>query len=54
MDEPKEIEFKPRSNTLQTLFKNNSEKYEYLIAKDPNNSWIAEFKNTKEYKLLYE
>ncbi len=39
---------------LQTLFKNNSEKYEYLIANDPNNSWIAEFKNTKEYKLLYE
>lgn len=45
---------KPRSNTLQTLFKNNSEKYEYLIANDPNNSWIAEFKQTKEYRLLYE
>lgn len=54
MDEPKEIEFKSRSNAVQTLFKNNSEKYEYLIANDPNNSWIAEFKNTKEYKLLYE
>lgn len=54
MDEPKEIEFKPRSNTLQTLFKNNSEKYEYLIANDPSNIWIVEFKNTKEYKLLYE
>ena len=54
MNEPKEVEFKPRSNTLQTLFKNNSEKYEYLIANDPNNSWIAEFKNTKEFKLLYE
>ena len=26
---------------LQTLFKNNSEKYEYLIANDPNNSWIT-------------
>ena len=39
---------------LQTLFKNNSEKYEYLVANDPNNSWIAEFKKTKEYKLLYE
>ena len=39
---------------LQTLFKNNSEKYEYLVANDPNNSWIAEFRNTKEYKLLYE
>lgn len=54
MDESKEIEFKPHSNTLQTLFKNNSEKYEYLIKHEPNNSWIAEFKNTKEYRLLYE
>mgnify|MGYP001042811957 CR=1 FL=1 len=54
MDEPEEIEFKTRSNALQTLFKNNSEKYEYLIKHDPNNSWIAEFKNTKEYRLLYE
>ena len=35
-------------------FKNNSEKYEYLIANDPSNSWITEFKNTKEYRLLYE
>lgn len=54
MDELKEVEFKARSNTLQTLFKNNAEKYEYLIINDPNNSWIAEFKNTKEFKLLYE
>lgn len=54
MDEPQKVEFKPRSNTLQMLFKNNSEKYEYLIANDPSNPWIAEFKNTKEYKLLYE
>lgn len=54
MDEHREVEFKARSNALQTLFKNNSEKYEYLVKNDPNNSWIAEFKNTKEYKLLYE
>ena len=54
MDEPKEGEFKLLSNSLQTLFKNNSEKYEYLIKYDPSNIWIAEFKNTKEYKLLYE
>ena len=46
--------FKTDSKRIQTLFKNNSEKYEYLIANDPNNSWITEFKNTKEYKLLYE
>ena len=54
MNELKAVEFKPRSKTLQTLFKNNSEKYEYLIINDPNNSWIAEFKQTKEYRLLYE
>lgn len=54
MDEPKDVEFKPCSNPPQTLFKNNSEKYEYLIANDPNNSWIVEFKQTKEYRLLYE
>ena len=54
MDEPKEIEFKPRSNTLQALFKNNSEKYEYLIKNNPQDKWIEEFKQSKEYKLLYE
>jgi len=46
--------FNTRLNGVQKMFKNNSEKYEYLIKNDPNNSWIAEFKNTKEYKLLYE
>ena len=46
--------FKTDSKRVQTLFKNNSEKYEYLIANDPSNSWITEFKNTKEYRLLYE
>lgn len=53
MDEPKEVEFKPHSNSLQILFKNNSEKYEYLIKNDPDNPWISEFKKTKEYELLY-
>ena len=54
--EPTEIQipFKTDSKRVQTLFKNNSEKYEYLIVNDPNNSWITEFKSTKEYKLLYE
>lgn len=56
-------EFKARSNGVQKInngekslpiFKNNSEKYEYLIKNDPNNPWISEFKKTKEYKLLYE
>ena len=55
-------EFKPRSNGVQKInngekslpiFKNNSEKYEYLIKNDPNNPWISEFKKTKEYELLY-
>lgn len=56
-------EFKPRSNGVQKInngekslpiFKNNSEKYEYLIKHNPVDTWIAEFKQTKEYKLLYE
>ena len=56
-------EFKPRSNCVQKInkgekslpiFKNNSEKYEYLIKHNPGDTWIAEFKQTKEYKLLYE
>ena len=48
-----DTKFKPHSNSLQTLFKNNSEKYEYLIKNDPDNPWISEFKKTKEYELLY-
>ena len=51
---PIKMSFKSRLNGVQILFKNNSEKYEYLIANDPSNSWITEFKNTKEYRLLYE
>ena len=51
---PTEIEFKPRLNTVQTLFKNNSEKYEYFIKNNPQDEWIEKFKQTKEYKLLYE
>ena len=46
--------FKSRSNGVYKSFKNNADKYEYLVANDPNNSWITEFKNTKEYQLLYE
>lgn len=56
-------EFKARSNIVHKInngekslpiFKNNSEKYEYLIKHNPSDTWIAEFKQTKEYKLLYE
>lgn len=55
--------FKARSNSVQKInngekslpiFKNNSEKFEYLIKHNPSDTWLAEFKQTKEYKLLYE
>ena len=36
------------------LFKNNAEKYEYLIKHNPDDAWITVFKKTKEYKLLYD
>ena len=51
---PVQTEFKERSKGVQKIFKNNSEKYEYLVKNDPNSPWITEFKNSKEYKLLYE
>ena len=62
--------FKSRLNRVQKLnsdfsviksdskylppFKNNSEKYEYLVKNNPQDEWIEKFKQTKEYKLLYE
>lgn len=51
---PVQTKFKVRSKGVQKIFKNNSEKYEYLVKNDPNNPWITGFKNSKEYKLLYE
>lgn len=51
---PIQKEFKVYSKGVQKIFKNNSEKYEYLVKNDPNNAWIIEFQNSKEYKLLYE
>lgn len=51
---PVQTSFKESLKAVQTLLKNNSQKYEYLIKHDPNNPWIAEFKQTKEYRLLYE
>ncbi|MDD3437629.1 MAG: transposase [Candidatus Gastranaerophilales bacterium] len=35
------------------IFKNNFEKYEWLVQNEPDNTWIQEFKNTKEYKIYY-
>ena len=49
-----QTEFKERSKGVQKIFKNNSEKYEYLIKTNPDDKWIEEFKQSKEYKLLYE
>lgn len=49
-----QTEFKERSKCVQKIFKNNSEKYEYLIKNDSDDKWITDFKQTKEYKLLYE
>ena len=51
---PVQTEFKERSKCVQKIFKNNAEKYEYLIKNNPNDKWIEKFKQTKEYKLLYE
>lgn len=51
---PIKMSFKSRLNGVQTLFKNNSEKYEYLIIHNPQDEWIEKFKQTKEYRLLYE
>ena len=51
---PVQTEFKEPSKVVQKIFKNNSEKYEYLIKNNPNDKWIENFKQTKEYRLLYE
>ena len=51
---PVQTEFKVRSKGVQKIFKNNSEKFEYLIKNNPQDKWIEEFKQSKEYKLLYE
>jgi len=49
-----QTEFKECSTIVQGIFKNNSEKYEYLIKHNPDDAWVTEFKKTKEYKLLYD
>ena len=67
---PVQTVFKSRLKGVQTLnsdfsviksdskylppFKNNSEKYEYLVKNNSQDEWIEKFKQTKEYKLLYE
>lgn len=49
-----QTEFKECLIAVQGMFKNNAEKYEYLITCNHDDAWITEFKKTKEYKLLYE
>ena len=49
-----QMPFKRSLNGVQPLFKNNSEKYEYLIKNNLQDEWVEKFKQTKEYKLLYE
>lgn len=34
------------------IFKNNFEKFDWLVENEPQNPWIEEFKNSAEYKLL--
>ncbi|MFI3300317.1 MAG: Mu transposase C-terminal domain-containing protein [Candidatus Gastranaerophilales bacterium] len=53
MIEPtKEIETqKTKLLNNKPIFKNNFEKYEWLIKNEPSNDWIEKFKLTKEYKL---
>ena len=46
--------FKTSSNGVYKSFKNNADKYEYLITHNPQDEWIEQFKQTKEYRLLYE
>ena len=35
------------------IFKNNLEKYEWLTKNEPDDDWIAKFRNGKEYQLFY-
>lgn len=34
------------------IFKNNFEKFDWLVENEPQNPWIVEFQKTKEYKML--
>jgi len=36
------------------IFKNNLEKYEWFAKNEPQNKWVKEFKQTKEYQIYYE
>ena len=53
-DLPIQEVFNTRLSGVQKMFKNNADKYEYLIANNPQDEWIEQFRQTKEYRLLYE
>lgn len=40
------------SNAVQTVFRNNSQKYEYLIKHDPNNPYLGGVRNDKRSEEL--
>lgn len=50
---PKIESLKPRLINNKPLFKNNLEKYDWLVENEAENLWIKEFQATKEYKLFY-
>lgn len=35
------------------IFKNNFEKYEWIVQNDPQNPWVKDFEQSKEYALVY-
>ena len=47
-------QFKQPLINNKPIFKNNLEKYEWLLKNEPENLWVQEFKNSKEYKIYYE
>ena len=57
--EVKEIassEKSPRNDIFingRPIFKNNFEKYEWLVKNDPANQWLKDFQQSKEYSLMY-
>lgn len=43
---------KPKLINGRPIFKNNFEKYEWLIENEPNNEWLENFRQSNEYKLM--
>lgn len=45
--------FKQRLINDKPVFRNNLEKYDWLVRNEPENQFIKEFQTTKEYELFY-